>query len=171
MEQYLGIPYAEPPIGDLRFKSPEPAKPWIGILDATSSKASCPQPKVKGENATSTSEDCLYMNIWTPKRGQKSREEFLPVLFWVNPGAFYFLTSNLPDFYGTALAAFENVFVVIFDFRIGMFGLLYTGTDDAPGNMAVRDQILALKWVHRHISKFGGDPNKIVFGASTGGIS
>ncbi|WKY15850.1 hypothetical protein Q1695_000938 [Nippostrongylus brasiliensis] len=180
LTQFVGIPFAEPPIGNLRFRKPKPKQPWRTPLNATILPNSCIQSydTYFGEfygatmwNAnTPTSEDCLYMNIFVP--GKIDPNKRLAVMVWVYGGGFWSGTSTLEVYDGRILPVEENVILVSMNYRVSMFGFLYLGRREAPGNMGLWDQQLALKWVHKNIDVFGGDPNRIVlFGESAGAAS
>ncbi|CAI5443238.1 unnamed protein product [Caenorhabditis angaria] len=157
ISRYLGIPFAEPPIGNLRFKAPEKKKKH-DFHGSTMWNANTPM-----------SEDCLYLNIWTPKNQKK---ELLPVMVWIYGGGFYSGTSTLDVYDGGILASTENVIVVSMNYRTSMFGFLYLNTSDAPGNMGLWDQEIALKWIQDYIHHFGGDKDKVtLFGESSGAVS
>ncbi|XP_070594034.1 cholinesterase-like [Erythrolamprus reginae] len=169
---YLGVPYAEPPLGKLRFQKPRPHQPWNQTLEATSFGNSCPQfisqdapdagiwaPK------TPLSENCLSLNIWAPHSQPSSP---LPVLVWIHGGGFLTGTSSVDVFNGTSLAATENVIVVTINYRLGALGFLYF-PGAAPGNLGLWDQQLALKWIKANVAAFGGDPSRVtIFGQSAG---
>nr|QIK02115.1 carboxylesterase 16 [Holotrichia parallela] len=168
---YRGIPFAEPPVGELRFEPPEPVEDWPFILDATVEKDICLQtvstsvktPKIVG------SEDCLYLNIYTPRR--PDQKEALAVMVWIHGGGFY-EGDNLNELYAPDYLINEDVVLVAIAYRLGIFGFFSTGDLTAPGNNGLRDQILGLRWVKENIEAFGGDPNKItIFGESAGGAS
>nr|XP_056722773.1 cholinesterase-like [Euleptes europaea] len=172
---YLGIPYAEPPVGKLRFQKPVPHKRWWHILQATNFGNSCPQILRSGNpddeifNAnTPRSEDCLFLNVWVPNpRPSKPAA----VLVWIYGGAFYVGTTSLIIYDGAFLAATENVIVVSMNYRLGALGFLSL-PPAAPGNMGLLDQQLALRWVRKNAVAFGGDPTRItIFGESAGGAS
>jgi para-nitrobenzyl esterase len=168
MRVYKGIPYAAPPVGDLRWKPPQPPKAWKGILVAKSFPANCPQmPLVPGPQ----SEDCLGLNIWTPARSANSR---LPVLVWIHGGGFQIGASSQSAYDGEALAA-QGVVVVSINYRLGMFGflahpaLVQESPQHAAGNYGLLDMVAALQWVKRNINIFGGDPDQVtIFGESAG---
>jgi para-nitrobenzyl esterase len=166
--KFLGVPYAQPPLGPLRFRAPRPREPWQGKRDATSYGSPAVQTSMNPDAPMEVtgSEDCLYLNVWTP-----SLEGKLPVVFWVHGGAFVMGDGNLD---GAALAAGGAV-VVSANYRVGTFGYLYLD-DIAPGvvdtNIALRDLSLALDWVRENASTFGGDADSIVLvGASSGAMT
>lgn len=168
---FLGIPYAEPPIGNLRFKSPLPAKNWTGIRQANQFGNRCPQlngMKIGGD------EDCLFLNIYTPlvnfnETLENSEEQLLPVMVYIHGGAFIMGSSN------TFRANFlldKNIVLVTINYRVGIFGFFTTGDKASPGNYGLKDQVLALKWIQDNIKSFGGDPmNVTIFGESAGAAS
>ncbi|XP_032064564.1 cholinesterase-like [Thamnophis elegans] len=170
---YLGIPYAEPPLGKLRLQKPLPHQPWKQTLEATSFGNSCPQfifrdaPEADiWSPKTPVSEDCLSLNIWVPHPQPSSP---VPVLVWIHGGSYAFGTSSVDVFNGTPLAATENVIVVTINYRLGALGFLYL-PPAAPGNLGLWDQQLALKWVKENAAAFGGDPSRVtLLGHSAGG--
>uniref|UniRef100_A0A3B4GGZ1 Thyroglobulin n=1 Tax=Pundamilia nyererei TaxID=303518 RepID=A0A3B4GGZ1_9CICH len=154
--QFLGVPYARPPIGSLRFEAAQPAE-WMGTWDATKPRPSCIQP---GDAASAaSSEDCLYLNIFTP-RGR------VPVLvFFFNPSA----NENPGLLDGSILAAMGNIVVVTASYRTAALGFLSTGESGLHGNYGLSDQEAALRWVKDHISLMGGDNSRVTVGAERGG--
>jgi para-nitrobenzyl esterase len=169
--EFLGIPYAKPPLGVLRFAPPLAAEPWSGTLDATHFGAACPQPDFSMAMVGPRSEDCLTLNVYTPTQ----LDGALPVMVFIPGGAFVFGGSNLWDVEGLAKA---GVVVVTINYRLGALGFLsHPALDatrgDAPsGSDGIRDQQLALRWVHDNIRAFGGDPDNVtVVGESAGAIS
>ncbi|XP_031345692.1 esterase FE4-like [Photinus pyralis] len=166
---FLGIPYAKPPVKDLRFKPPISADPWEGVRDATTLPPSCPQKdryqkgvKVVGD------EDCLFVNIYTPQL-HKDESDLYPVMVFIHGGGFYFGTGTM---YGPDYLLEKDIILVTFNYRIGALGFLSTGDDVVPGNNGFKDQSLAIKWVSENIAAFGGDPKKItLFGEAAGGAS
>ncbi|XP_070119057.1 carboxylesterase 5A isoform X3 [Equus przewalskii] len=175
---FLGVPYAAPPLGPLRFAKPKPALPWNDFRDATSYPKLCLQntewllldqhilrvryPKFH------VSEDCLYLNIYAPAHADTGSK--LPVMVWFPGGAFESGSASLFD--GSALAAYEDVLVVTTQYRLGMLGFFNTGNQHALGNWAFMDQMAALHWVQENIEFFGGDPRSVtIFGESAGAIS
>ena len=168
MSVFKGIPFAAPPVGELRWKAPQPVIPWDGVLE-TKEFAKGP---VQGGPADQYGEDCLYLNIWSPA---KSPKEKLPVLVWIYGGGFAGGSSSYYD--GEALAR-KGVILVSINYRVGWLGYLAhpeltaENPDGVSGNYGILDQIAALKWIQNNISRFGGDPDKVtIFGESAGGIS
>ena len=167
---FKGIPYAEPPIGDLRFIPPQVKKPWNGVLETTEFGPCAFQGYTALEDITGKlqpeSEDCLTLNIWTPAIDDKKR----PVMFWIHGGAYIFGGSRSPAYDGTSLALRGDIVIVTINYRLGAFGLLYI--PEITANVGLLDQVLALKWVNENIAKFGGDPDNItIFGESAGAYS
>ncbi|KAK7498999.1 hypothetical protein BaRGS_00009808 [Batillaria attramentaria] len=180
VDVYYGIPFARPPVGDLRFKEPVPAEPWTGTRAAVEMPNSCFQSidmefnRFKGVEMwnpnTEMSEDCLYLNVWVP-RGFGSTPP-RTTMVWIYGGGFWAGTSTLTVYDATKLAATENVIVVSMNYRMGTLGFLYTNTTHAPGNMGLLDQVMALRWVHQNVDNFGGSPDSItIFGESAGAAS
>lgn len=179
---FYGIPYAAPPVGDLRWRAPTPAANWEGVRDCARPSARCPQLGVgKGsfyENEfypveEPMSEDCLYLNVWTPAA---TTEEKLPVLFWVHGGAFMTGYGHSAHFDGEHFAR-QGVIVVTINYRLNIFGwMCHPELSDeskfgVSGNYGTLDQIYALSWVRRNIAAFGGDPDRItIAGQSAGGM-
>ncbi|KAJ7424231.1 Fatty acyl-CoA hydrolase precursor, medium chain [Willisornis vidua] len=175
---FLGIPFAKPPVGPLRFSPPEPPEPWNDVRDATSHPPICPQDlsmlKTAERNfkekhiAFQTSEDCLYLSVYSP--AGSSKKDKLPVMVWIHGGNFIFGGSSRYD--GSALSAYENVVVVIIQYRLGLLGYFNTGDEHARGNWAYLDQVAALRWIQGNIEPFGGDPGSVtIFGVSAGSCS
>jgi para-nitrobenzyl esterase len=168
--EFLGIPYAAPPVGALRWQPPRPAAPWHGTRSATSYGPHCPQPPGSFGRA-STSEDCLYLNVFTPA-GSKARN--LPVMVWVHGGS---LRTGESDDYNPAGLVRDGVVVVTINYRLGALGFLADSAlashpGGPAGNYGLMDQQAALRWVQRNIRGFGGDPGDVtLFGESAGGLS
>ena len=168
---YKGIPYAAPPTGDLRWKPPQPPKPWKGIRVAKHFPAMCPQmPLIPFPQ----SEDCLGLNVWTPAH---SPSEKLPVMVWIHGGGFTIGASSQTAYDGEPLAA-QGVVLVSINYRLGVFGFLAHPALDqesphgVSGNYGLLDMVAALQWVKRNISAFGGDPGNVtIFGESAGGTA
>ena len=173
---FKGIPYAGAPTGTKRWQSPQPVAAWRGARAATSYGAACEQP-AQGWNdsvVASMSEDCLYLNVWTPALKPKVR---LPVMIWMHGGAFIGGAGTDPIFAGEELAK-KGVVLVTLNYRLGIFGfyahpdLTRESVHHSSGNFALEDQMAALQWVLDNIGAFGGDAKKItVFGQSAGGMS
>lgn len=179
---YLGIPFAEPPIGNLRFRRPVPMEKWTDVYNATSRGNSCVQMPFesfqdkKGKKSedvwnpnTPMNEDCLHLNIWVPEVIDGSK---LTTLIWIYGGGFVTGSSALDIYDGALMAALQRVIVISVNYRVGPLGFFYLGTDEAPGNMGLLDQQLALHWIHANIDRFGGSANDLVlFGESAGAAS
>ena len=169
-DEFLGIPYAAPPVGALRWQPPRPAAPWHGIRPATSYAPHCPQSSSTFGQA-STSEDCLYLNVFTPAT---SKARNLPVMVWVHGGSL--LTGESND-YNPAELVRHGVVVVTINYRLGALGFLADSAlasrrGGPSGNYGLMDQQAALRWVQRNIRGFGGDPGDVtLFGESAGGLS
>jgi para-nitrobenzyl esterase len=173
---FKGIPFAAPPIGANRWRSPQPVVPWTGVRAANAFAPACMQDTAfavrLGAPAEAT-EDCLYLNVWTPAKTAKER---LPVMVWIYGGAFVGGATNWPLYDGARLAQ-KGVVLVSVAYRVGPFGFLAhpdlsKESGHGSGNYGLEDQIAALKWVRDNIAKFGGDPHRVtIFGESAGGIS
>ena len=194
---FYGIPFAKPPIGPLRFRKPLPIEPWHGILNATVLPNSCYQeryeyfPGFPGEEMwnpnTNISEDCLYLNIWVPQKFRlrhkgseppnNGDKNGLPLLVWIYGGGFMSGTATLDVYDADIMAVTSNAIIASMQYRVGAFGFLYlnkhfTNSEEAPGNMGLWDQALALRWLRDNAAAFGGDPDLItIFGESAGGSS
>ena len=176
---FKGVPYAQPPVGALRWRSPQPLKPWTGIRDASLFGAMPPQKKGSFLDAGKyedmyCSEDCLYLNIWTPA---KSVDEKLAVLVWYHGGGLQGGIAHDPMFDGEYLAS-KGIILVTVSYRMNILGFLChpdmrkEGPYYTPGNFGLQDQAMALQWVHDNIAAFGGDPEKVtIAGQSAGGGS
>lgn len=174
---FFGIPYAAPPLGDLRWKPPAPAAAWTEPLKADTKGPSCTQMgPIGGQIVATSSEDCLTVNVWTP---EKLAPEGRPVLVWIHGGAFVFGSGGDASYDGQILAEKTGSVVVTLNYRLGPFGYLALtelGAEDAAhpstGQYGLEDQRAALAWVKANAAAFGGDPDKVtVFGESAGGIS
>lgn len=166
---YKGIPFAAPPVGELRWKAPQPVQPWEGIKETVEFG---PGPIQGFGKSDAFSEDCLYLNVWTPA---KSPKEKLPVLVWIYGGGFSMGNSAGND--GSELAR-KGVVLVSMNYRVGQMGffahpeLSAENPEGVSGNYGILDQIAALEWIQENIAAFGGDPEKVtIFGESAGGIS
>ncbi|XP_067905153.1 cocaine esterase-like isoform X2 [Heterodontus francisci] len=168
---YIGIPFAAPPVGPLRFAPPQRPQPWTGIRNATSYPPMCLQ-KIRKRLppfSVPASEDCLYLGVYSPVH-PSHRYSSLPVMVWIHGGAF--ILGSGSSFHGTALAGYGNVVVVVIQYRISVAGFLSTGDNWARGNSGFLDQVAALQWVQRNIQQFGGNPGLVtLFGESVGGLS
>lgn len=176
--QFLGIPYARPPVGDLRWRAPQKPVLWTAPLEAKEFGKRCAQlENATLQNPASNDEDCLYLNVWTPSPVPRTQ---LPVMVWIHGGGnvngsasekIPFINTGV--FYsGEFLAGFHNVIVVTINYRLGLFGFFAhpeLAAEGIAGNQGLLDQRLALQWVHDNIAQFGGDPSKVtIFGESAG---
>ena len=175
---FKGIPYAAAPVGEYRWRPPQPFPAWEGVRDASEFGANCAQagwPRGSGSIAEGSSENCLYLNLWLPagtKPGAK-----LPIMVWIHGGAFVGGSGSSPGFSGVEFAK-QGIILVTFNYRLGRLGffafpaLSKEHPEELKGNYGYMDQIAALKWVQQNIVSFGGDPNNItIFGESAGGVS
>ena len=177
LKKYLGIPYAAPPVEDLRWSPPQPLNSWSGVRDASVNSKICHQPKQptefydRGPDQSNMSEDCLTLNVWT--RAKKT-EENLPVMVWIHGGALVWGSGS--EYKGDELTK-RGVILVTVNYRLGPLGFyshpeLNDENDGHSGNQGYRDQIAALQWVKNNIKEFGGDPNNVtIFGESAGSWS
>ncbi|XP_049765254.1 carboxylesterase 4A-like [Schistocerca cancellata] len=157
---FKGVPYAQPPVGSLRFQAPQPAASWEGVRDALEQSEMCMQP-VSGVYHVG-SEDCLYLNVHVPMNASGP----LPVLAWIPGGGF---TNGASSFNGPDFFIEEGVIVVSLQQRVGALGLLSTGDDVVPGNAGMKDIVMALRWVQQNIAAFGGDPDRVTVGGESAG--
>jgi para-nitrobenzyl esterase len=173
---FKGIPFAAPPVGELRWRAPQPVKPWQGIRLADTFAPGPMQPVVVAiamGGGASLSEDCLYLNVWTPA---KSADERLPVMVWIYGGGFFSGLTSIPLFDGTRLAQ-KGVVLVSIAYRVGPFGFLAhpelsRESGKGSGCYGLQDQVAGLRWVKDNIARFGGDPARVaIFGESAGGES
>ena len=166
---FLGLPFAEAPIGDLRFKPPVPIESWGDALDASEFGFACPQPVEPGQTLyQNQSEDCLTLNVWTPSADDGKR----PVMVWVHGGGWVYEGTEDPLYNGSKLAARGEVVVVSMEYRLGAFGFSHFEDVEGSGNAGLLDQVLAFEWVRDHIAAFGGDPDNVtLFGESAGAMS
>ncbi|OAD58521.1 Esterase E4 [Eufriesea mexicana] len=163
---FRGIPFALPPVGNLRFKDPQPLPPWTGIKQATDSEGYfCPQLLDIQPFGIVCNEDCLYLNVYTNSFTQSK-----PVMFYIHGGSFLVGSSSFQRYRADYLLP-KDVVVVTTNYRLGAFGFLNLGHRDAAGNQGLKDVIAALEWVQENISNFGGNPKNVtVFGASAGAV-
>ncbi|XP_037372316.1 liver carboxylesterase 1-like [Talpa occidentalis] len=177
---FLSVPFAKPPLGSLRFAPPQPAEPWSSVKNTTSYPPMCSQDAVGGQVLSElftnrkdsiplkTSEDCLYLNIYTP--ADLTKKSRLPVMVWIHGGGLVVGAASTYD--GLALSAHENVVVVTIQYRLGIWGFFSTGDEHCLGNWGHLDQLAALRWVQENIANFGGNPGSVtIFGESAGGES
>ncbi|XP_014599187.1 PREDICTED: esterase E4-like [Polistes canadensis] len=167
---FRNVIYAEPPVGEKRFKAPIPVKDWDGIYDGTQEGPAC-----STLSDTPISEDCLRLNVYTtkiPTNNAKGKHfKGRPVIVYFHPGGFYYFSGQY-RFYGPEYMLDKDVVLVTLNFRLGSLGFLATGDSYAPGNAGYKDQVVALRWVQRNIAAFGGDPNSVTIGGtSVGAIS
>ncbi|KAK2508837.1 hypothetical protein MC885_004076, partial [Smutsia gigantea] len=176
---FLGVPFAKPPLGSLRSAPPQPAEPWTFVKNTTSYPPMCSQDPVTGQVLSELftnrkknidlmfSEDCLYLNIYTPTDLKQSRQ---PVMVWVHGGGL--VVGGASTYDGLALSAHENMVVVIIQYRLGIWGFFSTGDEHSRGNWGHLDQVAALHWVQENIANFGGNPGSVtIFGESAGSES
>ncbi|XP_074067386.1 liver carboxylesterase 1-like [Macrotis lagotis] len=177
---FLGIPFAKPPLGPLRFSPPQPPEPWSYVKNTTSYPPACTQNPVasmyfrnlyllRNESISLRfSEDCLYLNIYTP--ADLTKETNLPVMVWIYGGDLRLGEASTYD--GLALSTLENVVVVSIQYRLDILGFFSTGDEHASGNWGCLDQVAALHWIQKNIANFGGDPSLVtIFGEASGGFS
>ena len=170
---YRGIPFAAPPLGDLRWKGPQPVASWQGLRKAEKFAPGCMQ-SMGGPPASGLSEDCLYLNVWTPTKSAKDR---IPVLVWIYGGGFNGGATSIPDYSGEKLAK-RGVVLVSIAYRVGVLGfyshpeLSAESAQHVSGNYGLLDMIAGLQWIQKNIAAFGGDPKHVtIFGESAGGIA
>ncbi|KAF0293739.1 Liver carboxylesterase [Amphibalanus amphitrite] len=170
---FLGIPYARPPLGPLRFQPPERHPGWSQTRDAARYGARCPQFDMFDNSTRQGSEDCLFVNVHTPRVPVESGEKRagLPVMVYIHGGGFYFGAGD-NVYLGPDYLMDENVVLVTFNYRLNVFGFFTTHDAAAPGNYGLLDQVMLLQWVRDNIGAFGGDPRSVtIFGQSAGGAS
>src|SRR6478609_12653 len=174
VKSFKGIPYAAPPIGENRWRPPQPITPWKEVRDASKDCADCPQRAWPGSTAKQ-SEDCLFLNVWTPVTATNKSK--LPVMVWIHGGGFTGGSGSGPGSAGDAFAK-QGVILTTINYRLGRLGhfafpaLSKEHSEEYKGSYAYMDQIAALKWIKENIAEFGGDPNNVtIFGFSAGGVS
>ncbi|HJJ48878.1 MAG TPA: carboxylesterase family protein [Methanocorpusculum sp.] len=170
VDKFLGIPFAEPPVGDLRFAPPIAKEPWTETLDCTKARNASLQGRVFIGDDVPISEDCLYLNVWKPSNAKEGDK--LPVYVWIHGGGWCYGLGSDTDCDGTPFAR-DGVIVVTLNYRLGALGYLALDTlmeeYGTAGNWATLDQICALQWVHDNIAKFGGDPDNVTIGGESAG--
>ena len=164
VRRFRGVPFAKPPVGNLRFLSPVEPEPWTEPIQTKSYSPACiqysPNPMMNN-----TSEDCLYLNVFAPPGAQN-----LPVMVWIHGGSLH--VGSASNYHGETLASVGQVIVVTISYRLNVFGFFSTGDSVSEGNAGLHDQVMALKWVKNNIDKFGGDPTQVtIFGESAGAWS
>ena len=178
---FRGVPFAQPPIGELRWRRPQPHEPWPGVRDAVEfgpisiqppRPAAGPFAGIMGHSQELTSEDCLYLNVWTPGLDDARR----PVMLWIHGGGLSSGSGSSPAYDGAPLAGRGDVVIVTINYRLGALGYLpdpvLAEGDDTEGNFGFHDMLAALRWVQDEIAAFGGDPSNVtIFGESAGGIA
>ncbi len=178
-DAFMGVPFAAPPVGDLRWKAPQAAKAWTGVRPATKASASCYQVLNPPEGrdpwtpeyliSPAISEDCLYLNVWAPKGAAGKK---LPVFFWIHGGGFTEGSGEIPIYDGANLAS-NNVIVVTVNYRVDAFGFLanpeLVSEAGTAGNYGLLDLVEALKWTKANIAAFGGDPNAVTIAGQSAG--
>lgn len=178
IRSFKGVPFAAPPVGELRWQAPQPVESWEGTRDVTEFAMRCPQPVIESGFYTTEpqpmSEDCLYLNVWT---GATASDANLPVMVWIHGGGFHIGAGSEPIYNGTSLAE-DGVILVSVNYRLGVLGffahpaLSAESDTGSSGNQGIYDQVAALRWVNQNISNFGGDPDNVtIFGESAGSAS
>jgi para-nitrobenzyl esterase len=170
---YKGVPYATPPLGDLRWREPHPVAPWKGVRVANTFAPACMQKGVSmpGETPPAVSEDCLYLNIWTPASGAT---EHLPVIVWIHGGGYSNGSASMPLYWGDRLAR-KGAVVITIAYRLGPLGFLAhpeltrESEHRSSGNYGLMDQIAALEWIQRNVAAFGGDAKRVTIAGQSAG--
>ncbi|HUR09360.1 MAG TPA: carboxylesterase family protein [Nonomuraea sp.] len=162
VRSFQGIPYAAPPVGERRWKSPAPVVPWSGVREATSPGASCAQPGGYPIGVPSDNEDCLYLNVTTPARARAK----LPVIVWIHGGSMMYGTG---DMYGPQRLVGGGAVVVSMNYRLGVMGFLANDAVGGEASFGLEDQQAALRWVRKNVAAFGGDPRNVTIAGQSGG--
>ena len=170
---YKGVPFAAPPVGDLRWNAPDPVQPWTGVKKTDAFCLACMQASGTMGNTAPVSEDCLYLNVWTPA---KKTDEKIPVIYWIHGGGYTGGSTSTPMYDGTGFAK-KGVVLVSVAYRLGPFGFLAhpelsSESGNGSGTYGMQDMIAGLKWVEDNITSFGGDPSNVtIIGHSAGGAA
>src|ERR1700722_7453649 len=170
---YKGVPFAAPPVGDLRWREPRPPSHWEGVRKADAFSPVCMQQQrgPAGGSAPAPSEDCLYLNVWTTAKSASDRR---PVIVWTYGGGFTGGAGSIPMYDGDALAK-KGVVVVTYNYRLGIFGFLAhpeltkESGNNSSGNYAMMDMATVLRWVQKNIANFGGDPKRVTIDGESAG--
>ncbi|XP_069695016.1 esterase FE4-like [Periplaneta americana] len=166
---YRGVRFANPPVGELRFKAPQPPDSWDGVRNATEDGFACPQPEADTE--IPTSEDCLFLNVYTTELPTNDSNPNRSVLVFFHAGGWYSVTAA-SSLYGPQYLMDQDIVLVTTNYRLAALGFLSTGDDVLPGNYGMKDQVATLRWVQQNIATFGGNPNSVTIGGySVGGAS
>ncbi|XP_058831532.1 juvenile hormone esterase-like [Topomyia yanbarensis] len=158
-EAFLGLPYAKPPLGKLRFRDTVPVEPWSGNYDGTYERSKCVQKNdARPHSQVEGSEDCLYLNLYRPKY----TTDPLPVIFFIHGGRYASGSASMAEYGPERLMDTRKVIVVVIQYRLGVFGFLSTEDSNSPGNYGLKDQSMALRWVQKNIKRFGGDTKRVM---------
>ena len=163
---WLSIPYAEPPLKNLKFKHPIPIQSWNSTLDGTKWPSKCLQEY--GKSTQNNAEDCLYLNLFVPYNAYISKSR-LPILIWIHGGSFKSGSNSEDEFEASTLVAMSNIIVVTINYRLGVYGFLHIKGTEAKGNQGILDQHLAMKWIYENANFFGGDNTRITLGGQSAG--
>jgi para-nitrobenzyl esterase len=170
ISMFKGIPFAAPPVGEQRWKAPAPVKPWTGVRKADAFADACMQAPNSQGNTAPVSEDCLYLNVWTPAKAANVR---LPVIVWIHGGGYFGGSTSIPLYDGTGYAK-KGVVLVSLAYRLGPYGFMATPelsreSGHGSGDYGILDLVAGLKWVQKNVAAFGGDPRNVtIFGHSAG---
>ncbi|KAF5288897.1 hypothetical protein FQA39_LY03776 [Lamprigera yunnana] len=168
---FTGIPYAKPPTGNMRYEPAVPISSWVETLEATAEHNVCPQPNIfKREFEAFGDEDCLYLNVYTPKMDANQTKSLYPVIVYIHGGSFV-VNSASYDWLGPEILLNKDIVLVTVNYRLGALGFLSTGDHVVPGNNGLKDQALALEWVHNNIRFFGGNESKVTIMGNSAGAS